>query len=204
MQNILYLASQSPARKKLLDIAHISYKIIEHESDECAITHSDSFDEYVLAIARHKIEHAVLPVALQDKNHIFLLTADTLVQTPNKQEILGKPTDRDDAERMLGLLRKGPAELVTGCCLEKKKYTKEGWQTIDKRHWTTSAQFEFHVPKDKVDEYYRQMPEAMHACGGSIIERYGLNFLRSINGSPTTIIGIPLPELHKNLSSMAF
>jgi predicted house-cleaning NTP pyrophosphatase (Maf/HAM1 superfamily) len=55
-----------------------------------------------------------------------------------------------------------------------------------------------------VDEYYQQMPEAMYACGGSIIERYGMNFLRSINGSLTAIIGLPLNELHKRLTETGF
>jgi septum formation protein len=201
MQNILHLASQSPARKRLLDIAQIQHKIIKHESDECGIELSKSFDKYVLAIARHKMEHAVLP---QVEGEIFVLTADTLVRTMKTKEILGKPTDRDDAERMLGLLREGPAELVTGCCLEKKIFINGSYKTLDKRHWATGAMFEFLVPKDSVDKYYRQIPEAMYACGGSIIEGYGLNFLKYIDGSITAIIGIPLVELHKNLSETGF
>jgi len=201
MKNILYLASQSPARKRLLDIARIPYEIIGHGSNEDNNELSESFTEYVLAIAQHKMEHAVLPQVLEE---IFVLTADTLVRTLTTKEILGKPTNHADAERMLGLLRDGPAELVTGCCLEKKILIDEIWQTLDRRTWATGAIFDFHVPQEKVEEYYKQMPGAVMACGGSIIEQYGMNFLRSINGSLTTIIGIPLVELHEKLRELGF
>lgn len=204
MKHILYLASQSPARKRLLDLAQIPYEIIGHESDEGkedGIEISESFEQYVLKIARHKMEHAVLPQVLGE---IFVLTADTLVRIMETKEVLGKPADLDDAKRMLGLLREGPAELVTGCCLEKKTLVNEVWQTLDQRDWATGATFDFHVPADQVDKYYQQMPDAINACGGSIIEQYGMNFLKKIDGSLTTIIGIPLTDLHEKLAEMGF
>jgi septum formation protein len=116
MKHILYLASQSPARKRLLEIAQIPHEVIGHESDECGIELSESFEEYVLAIARHKMENAILPKV---EGEIFVLTADTLVQTMGSKEVLGKPANLEDAKRMLGLLREGPAELITGCCLAR-------------------------------------------------------------------------------------
>jgi septum formation protein len=200
--NYLYLASKSKSRKKLLELAEIPYKIIEHESDECGIKTTDNFNEYVLEIARHKMEKIVLPKvspSAKEKN-FFVLTADTLIQTQRTKKILGKPKDRNDAEQMLQMLCAEPIKLVTACCLHQKNLNG----TIKKREWTTTATIEFCVGKYMIEKYFEKMPEALNACGAGIIENFGLNFLKKIDGSFTAVLGLPLFELRKELKKIGF
>jgi Nucleotide-binding protein implicated in inhibition of septum formation len=194
-KNILYLGSQSPSRQKLLKLAQIPFEVIQHTSDECGIAFTASFDEYVLAIAKHKMEHLKLP---KTSKPIFVLTADTLVRVNGN--MLGKPHDITDAKHMLSLLRNNTAELVTGCCLEQKECGK----TLKKKHWTTPAQIEFSVPEEHVEDYFKQLPQALHACGAGIVEGFGLNYLKQLNGSFTSVLGLPLFELHEALKELKF
>jgi len=119
IKNTLYLASQSQTRQKLLTIAQIPYHIIEHYSTECGIDATGSFNDYVLAIAKHKMKNVKLPdPTTLPTDTIFILTADTLLQTAHTKQILGKPETKDDAKRMHALLCEQPAHLATACCLD--------------------------------------------------------------------------------------
>ena len=54
--DILYIASQSKPRQQLLDFAQISYKVLEHGSDENIDRSAySSFNDYVMAIAISKM-----------------------------------------------------------------------------------------------------------------------------------------------------
>ena len=198
----LYLASQSKSRKMLLDIAGIPYHVISHTSDECGVELKKSFDEYVLAIAQHKMDHVIIPDGLDSSKSILVLTADTLMRTEKTKIIMGKPKDKADAKRMLELECQEPLELVTACCLDKKEFRATEWVTVKKKHWVTKATLEFCVDKDSVDNYLEKVPNAMFACGAGIIEGFGLNFLKNMNGSFSAIMGLPLFELRQALREL--
>ena len=206
IKNILYLGSQSPARQQLLTEAQIPYTVLKHDSSEDLADPSLPFNEYVLAIAQHKMEHLLFPdpkTIQYNETGIFVLTADTLVRIPGTKEILGKPIDKNDAIRMLKQDRKAPVELVTGCCLERKTYDN-GWITLEQAHWTTPALVEFDVPDDDIEGYFKNIPEALNVCGAGYVEKFGVNFLKKVTGSYSTIIGLPMYELRKELKKMNF
>ncbi len=202
-KDILYLGSQSKPRQRLLDLSDISYKVLEHRSDECGVEFGKAFDEYVLSIAREKMEHLVYPDAYEGEQ-FFVLTADTLARTAKGKQILTKPGSIQKAKEMLAMLRAEPAEVVTGCCLEKKEFKDGNWHVLDQNHWTTRSVIEFCIPEDSADWYYKKMPQAINACGGAMIESFGQNFLKSVQGSYTTILGLPLYELRQNLKNLGF
>ena len=203
MKNILYLGSKSESRQRLLDLAEIPYKVLGHTADECEVNLSHDFEEYVLDIAQHKIQHVDIPSGEENKI-VFVLTADTLVQTEKTKTILGKPEDKQDAIRMIKLSNQEPAKVTTACCLEKHKYINGKWQVADKRYWTTSAIIEFYIEEEKIEEYFEKLPLALKGCGAEIVDDYGLSFLKSINGSFTTVLGLPLFELRQNLKAIGF
>ena len=170
MENILYLGSQSSGRQRLLDLADIPYKVVSHTSDECGVRQSSNFADYVLAIAKHKMEHIQLPDGRTEA--IFALTADTLMHISKTKEILGKPRDKEHAKEMIRSYRDETIELITACCLDKKEYRDGAWHTIESKHWTTPATLEFSIPEELIDLYLKKMPHAMKACGAGIIEDF--------------------------------
>lgn len=203
--NILYLASQSSSRKKLLEICKIPFKIIAHKSDEQGIKNQGSFNDYVLAIAQHKMELVDLSsIEGHEEKVIFVLTADTLIRTHCTQEILGKPADLEDGKRMLRTIREQNVDVATGCCLEKKQFTNGEWKTIAHRHWSTTTTCEFCVDENNLDLFFAELPWALKVCGAGVVDDFGLNYLKSINGSFTSAMGLPMFELRQELTKLGF
>ena len=201
----LYLGSQSKTRQRLLDVAGIPYKILRHDSDECVVNPGLSFAEYVGSIAKEKMQHIVLPQRKDtDTDELFILTADTLVQLEGTGEVLEKPQDRQDAIRMLRLLRDHEALVVTACCLEKKAWRDNAWHTVATKEFTASATMQFSVEEEYIETYLEKMPMALHACSAGIIDGYGENFLVWIKGSHSTVQGLPLYELRQALKEFGF
>ena len=202
---ILHLGSKSRARRELIETAEIDYKILEHKSDECGIDIKHKFEDYVLSIAQEKMDHLEFPTQQEaNSDYIFVLTSDTLVKSTQSEQILCKPKDKDDAKRMLGILCNEPVDVVTGCCLEKRVWKNGKWEIEAKEYWTTNAIVEFCVEPESLEKYFDKMPYALKACTGGIVDGFGSCFFKSINGSYTAVLGLPLYEVRQKLKNMGF
>ena len=203
--DILYLGSQSSARRRLLDYAKINYQVIAHGSDEVLTCIPKTFREHVLTIAKHKMQTLTFPNPISiDAQYIYALTADTLVRNTVTGEIFGKPTDYSNAIAMLASERQAPAEVLTGCCLNKFSRHNNLWMEIDSLHWVTGAMIEFCVDADSIDQYFSIFPFALECAGAGVVEDHGLSYLKSISGSYTAVLGLPLYELRLALKKMGF
>ncbi|HEX6811016.1 MAG TPA: Maf family protein [Planctomycetota bacterium] len=112
----LYLASTSPRRRELLERAGIRFRLCEpgpeYETDEAGEHHSVAGDPaaHALARARRKATFAIPPDPA-----IAVLGVDTVVDLDGTE--LGKPRDRDDAERMLQRLAGRRHRVHTAHCV---------------------------------------------------------------------------------------
>lgn len=190
----------------ILKSSGIAFKLLEHASDEQVPHPEDDFHAYVQAIAHSKLKTVILPSPTEHGSEpLFVLTADTLVRTATTLQILGKPRDVQHARAMLTLVGQEPIEVVTGCCLEKMAAGADGvWQTVDAAHWSTETLVEYCVEPALIDDYIAATPLALYACGASIVEGYGQNFLKNIQGSYTNVLGLPLYELRRELKRLQF
>jgi|SaaInlLV_10m_DNA_2_1039722.scaffolds.fasta_scaffold06969_2 septum formation protein len=208
MSDILYLGSCSQIRQKLLKDAGLRYEVLEHKSSEDLKKGDLSFHDYVRELACHKMEHIYMEhVVLTKENsskEMFVCTADTLMMTTKSKTILGKPKDKDDAKRMLRMEREEPIDVTTGCCVEHKIFENEKWITKQKKSFAVSTIIEFCVPEEKLDFYFDNAPFALSACGAGIIEGAGALFLKRIEGSYSSVLGLPLFELLEVLDDMGF
>ncbi len=204
-KDILYIGSQSPTRQRLLEHAGIPCKVLVHTSDEQPRHGVNEFKDYVLAVAQGKMRALRLPEATKTEDeYIFALTADTLVRNPTTSQIFGKPMNKDHAIKMLHSERSGPVEVVTACCLEKYYRRSDGWQRGEAEHWVNVTKIEFIVDDDSIETYFKAFPGALQASGAGMIEDHGLRYLKSINGSYTSVLGLPLYELCENLRKLGF
>ncbi len=201
----LYLGSQSSARRRLLDYAKIRYQIIAHGSNEELSEIPKTFSEHVLTIAQHKMQTLRLPdPASMNVDYLYALTADTLVRNTLTGNIFGKPIDRHQAISMLVSERQAPVEVLTGCCLEKFYCHNGRWTSSDSAHWVSGAIIEFNVDSDSVDQYLSIFPYVLQCSGAGVVEDHGLSYLKSISGSYTAVLGLPLYELRMALKKMGF
>jgi len=200
-KNILLLASSSQSRKQLLEHSLIPYKVIEQTAQEELCDHSLPLDRLVMSIARYKMEHVVMPKGYIEGEHAFVLTADTLSQD-STGTINKKPIDRLDAKLKIQAARNGN-RLSTAFCLEKRMWQKGQWFVVERIDQVVSAEYRYVVEDYEID-YYLDHSLGLKASGAIAVEDFGLQFLESVNGSYSTIIGLPLFELRVALRTLGF
>ena len=203
-KNILLLASQSQSRKGLIEEMQIPFKVLAQSADEETCDQSLPVDQLVQCIAREKMKHVLLPKG-KEGDICFVLTADTLSQD-GQGSILGKPADKEAAIAMLKALRqddKAYAKTTSAFCLDKKVYKNGAWQTLEHIEVCDSAEHVF-IVEDKWIETYLKKSCGYKSSGTIAIEEFGMQFLKSINGSYSTIRGLPLFELRQALEKIGF
>ena len=112
MQNCsIYLASQSPRRKEILERAGIRFTVCDSTYEEGGLCLPPA--ALVEELSKGKAMQAVTP-----EEDCLIIGADTVVSLDN--QILGKPADEEDAFRMLRLLSGRSSLVYTGVFLLKK------------------------------------------------------------------------------------
>jgi septum formation protein len=202
MNNILLLASQSASRRLLLEQAKIPFELIAQHADEAQCDWNRSLREVVNAIARYKMDHALIPPAPHDDAVCFVLTADTLCQTA-QGTLMGKPVDHADAVAKIKLSNTGICRAGTAFCLDRKIYRDGAWHRDDRIQQYVEARYEFHVPDHWIERYLAHS-WAGNASGAIAVELYGAQFLKMIDGSYTALLGLPLFELRQALENLGF
>lgn len=195
----LYLASQSPTRHQLLTSTGISFTVIGQSASEVVDAHTDP-STYVRSISRQKMDHVVVPPG-NPGEIIFVLTADSLC-LDSKGTFHAKPADRADAVAQIKALRNG-GKVVTAFCLEKRQWQGE-WKTLASHEEAVVTEYVLDLPDAWIEVYLNHVPLALQVSGGYTVEGYGAQFCKSMNGSYSGALGLPLSELRDALETMGF
>jgi septum formation protein len=186
MQKII-LASQSPRRKQLLEWAEIPFEIVVPETDESYPGHL-SLDDIAMHIARNKA--LAIRSAIKDPKPI--LAADTIVVLEG--QLIGKPTDREDAVKILSSLSGKEHLVITGVViLNAADEISFAETTRVQFHPLSLAQIEFYVdnyrPYDKAGAY-------------AIQEWIGVTGIKQITGDFYNVMGLPVSRVVQALYSL--
>lgn len=200
-KNILFLGSKSASRKQLLQEAEIPFILIAQDIDETQCDWNLPLEEVVKNIAQAKMDHLILPQG-EETQRAFFLTADTLSYDNSDGMIRGKPTDLAEARHMIRAAQQG-STIATAFCLEVKRFEQGAWHTEKRVLKTVTAQYLFCVP-DQWIEIYLERSRGLEASGAIAIEGFGTQFLQSINGSYSAIVGLPMVELREALELYGF
>jgi septum formation protein len=177
----LVLASQSPRRREMLAALGFALEVRPAHVDESVVA-GEAPRDYVLRLARAKaraVSDGAAPV----------VAADTTVVLAG--EILGKPTDDEDARRMLRALSDRTHEVVTAVCVcngdvELAEAVASGVVLGP----LSDAFIDWYVatgePHDKAGAY------AVQGIAGAVVRR--------VEGSVTNVVGLPLAETLSLLS----
>jgi septum formation protein len=171
----LILASRSPRRAQLLEGAGIAFEVLAADVDETPLP-----DETPAAyVERLAIEKAKAVLALRPGARV--LGADTTVTVDG--EILGKPLDDADAERMLRKLS-GRSHLVhTGVAVVSARGVQSGVDTT--RVW-------FDAMTDEDISWYIATGEPVDRAGAYAIQGFASRFIPRIEGSYSNVVGLPV------------
>lgn len=185
----IILASASPRRSELLGSTGISFRIIPSTVDEPPADSGETPGGYALRMARLKARD----VAWGHPGS-FVLGADTVVAVG--EFILGKPTDVEDAKRMLAMLSGREHTVVTGCVL----IGPDG-QTIWEE--AVASKVSFARLSEEAIAAYVATGEPMDKAGGYAIQGLGAFMIARVDGSYTNVVGLPLAETVRTFQTRA-
>ena len=180
----IVLASKSPRRQELLRGMGVHFVTITKETPE---DHPDMPFEKVPEYLSRQKSLAFIDDELPE--NFLLITADTVVIAEN--EILGKPTDKADALRMLQLLSGRTHHVVTGVTVR----SKDKMITFSATSQVTFASLDMEEMEHYVDQY--QPYDKAGAYG--IQEWIGYVGISGLQGSFYNVMGLPTRKLYQTL-----
>jgi septum formation protein len=178
----LILASASPRRARILADLGLAFEVAVSGVDETMTPGEDA----AAAAERLACEKARF-VAGQGRG-LPVLAADTVVVCDGR--VLGKPGSPEESAGMLRLLSGRTHEVVTGVCVIAGGLERSGIER-------TSVTF------DALDEaeiaWYVATGETLDKAGGYHVDGRGSLFIRSIEGSPSNVAGLPVTLVRRLL-----
>jgi septum formation protein len=167
----IVLASASPRRREFLEQLGLRFEVVAPRIDETRLPY-ESPTSYVERLAREKAAAGASPGAVA-------IGADTTVVVG--EEILGKPSDHDDAARMLRLLAGTWHVVITAVCVGQEVRSV---QTRVKFASLTEGQIAWLARSGDGDD--KAGAYAIQGLAGAFVER--------IEGSFSNVVGLPLAE----------
>lgn len=181
----IVLASRSPTRRRLLAQVVSRFEVAAPSVDESTVKADDPH-----ALARRRAVVKARDVA-QRRPEALVVAADTL--TVCGAEIIGKPTDRADAVRILRRLTGEPHEVVTAVCLLAPD--GRGLCRVD------SAGVQMRRMEQSEIEALASRPGALAKAGAYALQPDDPNIVR-LDGDPTTVMGLPLALLRAMVAEL--
>jgi septum formation protein len=190
-ESMIYLASRSPRRRELLAQIGVKFEPLlfregprqDADTDE-AVRPGEQPDDYVRRVTQLKSEAAwqrvVMRRGLQRKP---VLAADTTVAIAG--EILGKPNDRADAERILKTLSGTQHRVLTAVALQ---FEGRFEVAVSESLVTFTA-----LDAERISAYV-QSGEPFDKAGAYAIQGRAAAFVERLEGSYTGVMGLPLFE----------
>jgi septum formation protein len=179
---MLVLASASPRRQELLRNAGFKFAVQPANIPE-ELREGEQPKAFAERLAREK----ALAVFQQRPNDI-VLGADTIVIVEG--EILGKPRDNVDAERMLKLLSGRTHQVTTGVCVVSTAFS-------DARSETTSVTM---APLSDEDiRAYVETREPFDKAGAYGIQGIASRWISRIEGDYFNVVGLPVSLVYRML-----
>jgi septum formation protein len=188
MKNFVYLASQSPRRRQLLEQIGVRYELLLPTPDEDAEALEIALPgeaplSYVKRVTQLKLEAAMLRLKMRNLPKGPVLCADTTVALG--REILGKPDNAQDALRILKKLSGNTHRVLTAVAIGegKRRVSSVSISSVTFASMT-SAEMKAYVASG----------EPMGKAGAYGVQGLAAAHIAVIKGSYTGIMGLPLFE----------
>jgi len=183
----IFLASQSPRRKELLEKTGIKFRVEYFSEINENYPVNLAISEVALYLAKQK--QMAYEYLWSLPNHI-VITADTIVALDN--QILGKPANKKESIEMLSLLSGKTHQVISGVSV------KDNSKTVDFSE-VTDVTFK-PLLKKEIDYYVNNYNTFDKAGGYGIQDWIGLMAISCISGSYYNVMGLPVHRLYEALS----
>lgn len=190
----LILASQSPRRSELLEQAGFEFQPFPVKVSEI-IDENLKPEVQVSQLATRKAEACLMQHKSLNSQEFLILGADTMVVEGD--QCLGKPRNFSEAEQFLRRLSGKTHRVITGVSLIVPAQGPR-WEGYD------STEVSFHKLSDQQILEYVQTGEPMDKAGAYAIQGVGKQFVSSIRGSWSNVVGLPLEKLERILKEQGW
>lgn len=198
----LYLASQSPRRRQLLEQIGVTYTLLLPNAEGDIAEDAEAIEAvlpgelpqaYVQRVTGLKLDAAVARHARRQLAPAPILCSDTTVALGS--EILGKPEEAADATRMLQMLAGQTHTVLTAVAIH---HGEERWAELSVSHVTfapmTAAEIAAYVASG----------EPMGKAGAYGIQGRAASYVERMEGSYSGIMGLPVFETSQLLKRMGW
>ena len=192
MAPFIYLASQSPRRRQLLEQLGVAHELllpntagdIAEDAEAIEVERAgESPRDYVQRVTAAKLDAAVARHGRRGLAPAPILCSDTTVALG--MQILGKPADAGDAARILGLLSGQTHEVLTAVAVQHRAQRLQALSVSSVRFAPmTAAQIAAYVATG----------EPMGKAGAYGVQGRAAAHIAEIRGSYSGIMGLPVFE----------
>lgn len=180
----VYLASASPRRREILNLAGIKHSVIIPEVSEEFDVAPDTPAQTVEILSERKAK-AALELLKDEKDDFLVIAADTVVALGDN--IFGKPRDIEDAFNTVRSLSGERHEVYTGVTVASRSKTVS---------FVEQSSVYFRDLSDEEIEKYIKTGEPMDKAGAYGIQGKGCVFVKRIEGDYFNIVGLPIYRVY--------
>ena len=185
------LASQSPRRRELLARTGLEFDVIPSDVNEKITKEVPS--DVVMELAHQKAENVYAKIT--DPDDYTVIGSDTIVVY--RDEILGKPVDKQEAYDMLSMLADRTHQVYTGVtfagCIR-------GQQILHTFYEKTDVTF-YPVTKEDLHAYV-DSGDSLDKAGAYGIQGAFAIHVKGIEGDYNNVVGLPIARLYHELDSI--
>ena len=190
----IILASKSGVRKKILEEYNILCEVIPSNVDEDEAKKSFINEGATpLLISKNLAEIKSIKVSAKNPNKT-VIGADSVISLENT--LINKPTDREDAEKILKKLNGKTHYLISSVCISKNGSMI--W------NYTDSSELKMKKLNDlAIKNYLKKIDtKTLLDYGVYQVEADGLNLFESIKGDINSIMGLPIKQIINYISAL--
>ena len=183
----IILGSGSTRRKELLEMTGISFQVN-------SIPVNEDFPKHLKAkeIAEHIVENKATPFQKIVENNQIIILADTLVWFEDK--CWGKPKDKNEAKSMLKMFAGNSHDVITSVGF----LTEKNFEIL-----TESTKVTYKLLTEKEIDFYVETINPVDKAGSYGIQDWiGMIGVENINGSYTSVLGLPVPQVTNKLTEI--
>ena len=188
MTDFVYLASQSPRRRQLLEQLGVRYELLlpdESEDAEAleAVLKNEAPTAYVTRVTNLKLDAAVARLKRRQLKPAPILCSDTTVALG--RIIFGKPEDAKDAKRMLAELAGHTHRVLTAVAVQSGRKLFNALST---------SKVTFDQMTSRQISTYVATGEPLGKAGAYAVQGRAALHISHISGSYSGIMGLPIRE----------
>ena len=193
MINQIILASKSKVRKKILEANNIKCIVEPSNVDEDLVKESLLKEKVSPEIISKNLAEIKANKISQKRSGDLVLGADSVIDL--KGEIISKPSNRDEAFKILNKLNGQTHHLISSVCISQNGSMI--WNYTDKAVLTMKQ-----MRNEELKTYLNKIKdEALYAYNVYQIEGEGRFLFSNIEGDDDTIMGLPVKKIKEYLKN---